>query len=131
MAKGLRKHQERLIALNALGKNLARRSRSTCELCERSGVSLSIYEVAPIPDEPDIAHCLMVCEKCFGLLSHPKQKDDNHWRCLTKTIWSPLPAAQVMAFRQLKKLAVNTHWAAEQLEQAYIDEAIAAWAAKE
>ena len=128
MAKGLKKHQERVFALNLLGKDLARRSRSTCELCEASGVPLSIFEVAPIPDEPDIDHCLMICEQCITLLTNHKRVDHDHWRCLSKTIWSTLPVAQVVALRQLKALAGQEHWAAELLEQAYIEPEVEAWA---
>ena len=42
MAKGLLKHQERKSALSLLGKDLARRARSKCELCEASGVPLTL-----------------------------------------------------------------------------------------
>ena len=127
MAKGLKKHQERLSALNLLGKDLARRSRSTCELCEASGVPLSIFEVAPVSDDPEIDHCLMTCNKCKEQLESPKRPDTNHWRCLTKTIWSTVPAAQVVAIRQLKTLSGQLPWAAELLEQAYVTPEIETW----
>ena len=52
-AKGLIKHQQRQSALNLLGTDLARRDRSKCEIFAASGVRLTIYEVAPVPSEPE------------------------------------------------------------------------------
>lgn len=128
MAKGLLKHQERQAALSLLGKNLARRAKSKCEICEASGVPLSIYEVAPVPSEPDYDYCLMLCETCKTQLENPKRVEPNHWRCLTKSIWSQLPAAQVVSLRQLRKLSEKQDWAIEALEHAYIEPEIEQWA---
>ncbi len=127
MAKGLKKYQERQGALNLLGKDLARRSRSCCELCEASGVPLKIYEIEPVPAEPDFDHCLMTCGDCWEQLENPKRLNPDHWRCLTKTLWSPLPGAQVIAIRQLKALSGQYPWAAELLEQAYIEPEVQEW----
>lgn len=128
MAKGLLKHQERQGALSLLGKDLARRAKSKCEICEASGVPLSIYEVAPVPDEPDYDHCLMLCEVCKTQLEYPKRLEANHWRCLTKSIWSPIPAVQVVSLRQLKALSEKQDWAIEALEHAYLEPEIEQWA---
>ena len=140
MAKGLQKHQERIDALNLLGKNLARRASSKCELCEAAGVSLKTYEVAPVPAEPDIDHCLMICETCQEQLGHldskqndkfgkaPKEMQAEHWRCLGKTIWSTLPAAQVVSLRVLRQLENDYPWVGEILEHAYLDAEVEAWA---
>lgn len=125
MAKGLLKHQERQSALNLLGKNLARRASSKCELCEASGVSLKTHEVAPVPSEPDIDHCLMICETCQEQLNYldnkPKLMQTDHWRCLGKTIWSSLPVAQVVALRVLRQLKSQCPWVEEILEHANLD----------
>lgn len=45
MTKGYEKNRERIAALNSLGKNLARRSGSKCELCFASKVPLYTVEV--------------------------------------------------------------------------------------
>ncbi|MFK0571759.1 phnA protein [Endozoicomonas sp.] len=131
MAKGLLKHQERQAALSLLGKDLARRAKSKCEICEASGVPLAIYEVAPVPSEPDYDHCLMLCETCKTQLENPKRLDPNHWRCLTKSIWSQLPVAQVVSLRQLRKLSEKQDWAIEALEHAYLEPEIESWANSE
>ena len=128
MAKGLLKHQERQSALSLLGKNLARRARSKCELCEASGVSLTIHEVAPVPDEPDLEHCLMICGTCRKQLDNPKRIQPDHWRCLTKSIWSEVPAAQVLSLRYLRQLAGDYQWAADTLEIAYLSPEVEEWA---
>ena len=128
MAKGLLKHQERKNALSLLGKDLARRARSKCELCEASGVPLTIYEVEPIPDEPDVEHCLMTCNTCREQLEHPKRIQPDHWRCLTKSIWSEVPVVQVLSLRFLRQLAEAHQWAADTLEIAYLTPEVEAWA---
>ncbi|KEQ16369.1 PhnA protein [Endozoicomonas numazuensis] len=131
MAKGLLKHQERQAALNLLGKNLARRASSKCELCEASGVPLKTYEVAPVPDEPDFEHCLMTCETCKDQLSlfenKPTKMNADHWRCLGKTVWSQVPAAQVMSVRILRQMSEPHPWAAETLEHVFLDPEIESW----
>ena len=131
MAKGLQKHQERQSALGLLGKNLARRARSKCELCEASGVPLTIYEVAPVPVEPDIEHCLMTCDTCRGQLENPGRIQPDHWRCLTKSIWSEVPAVQVLSLRWLRQFAGQHQWAADTLEIAFLSPEIEEWANKE
>ncbi|WP_422449756.1 MULTISPECIES: phnA protein [unclassified Endozoicomonas] len=128
MAKGLLKHQERQSALSMLGKDLARRAKSKCELCEASGVPLSIHEVEPVPGEPDHDHCLMLCETCKTQLEQPKRLEPNHWRCLTKSIWSQIPAVQVVSLRLLRKLSERQDWAIEALEHAYLEPDIEQWA---
>jgi len=127
MAKGLDKHKERIAAIQRLGKDLARRSKSACELCGSSGVPLSAYEVPPVVDEPTVEQCLFACDECNDQLANPKRIRPEHWRCLTTTIWSDLPAAQVVAARILERLSANEAWAAEILDEAYFDEEVESW----
>lgn len=131
MAKGLLKHQERQSALSLLGKNLARRARSKCELCEASGVSLKIYEIAPVPAEPDFEHCIMTCNICREQMDNPKRIHPDHWRCLTKSIWSEVPAIQVVSLRYLRQFAEEHQWAADTLEIAFLSPEVEEWADKE
>nr|WP_246030477.1 alkylphosphonate utilization protein [Litoreibacter halocynthiae] len=53
--------------------------------------------------------------------------DDSHWRCLQSAVWSEVPAVQVHAVRQLRKLEAS--WAQETLDMVYLDDDLAAWAA--
>ena len=130
MAKGLEKHQGREQALSLFGKNLARRSGSKCELCSASGVKLSIYEIPPVPTEPDYALCAFFCETCISQIEKPKKIDANHWRCLNHSAWSEEPSTQVMAIRILQKLSETQDWARELLVEVYVDDAVQLWADK-
>ncbi|WP_257253163.1 MULTISPECIES: phnA protein [unclassified Endozoicomonas] len=134
MAKGLLKHQERQAALNLLGKDLARRASSKCELCEAAGVPLNIWEVAPVPEEPDFEHCLMTCDICGEQLSlferKPAKMNVDHWRCLGKSVWSQVPAAQVMSVRVLRQISGQYPWAAEILEHVFLEPETESWAQK-
>ena len=127
MARGLERHRERQNALAAFGKDLARRARSRCELCEASGVPLHPYEVPPAPAEPEFESCVLVCEACGEQLDHPARRDANHWRCLNKTVWSQVGAVQVLAVRMLRELAEHENWATELLEQVYVTPEVQAW----
>ncbi len=62
MANGYDDNQARIEALSLLGKYLARRAKSKCELSGESGVPLKTYEVEPAPSEPDVNKCLLVSE---------------------------------------------------------------------
>lgn len=126
MAKGLETHRLRQNKLSLLGKDLTRRSRATCELCTTSGVALSIYEVPVAPKDPDLEHVLHLCDNCTSQLSKPKSIQPNHWRMLSETIWSEVPAAQILSVRILKHLAKSEAWAQEILESAYLDEELTA-----
>ena len=128
MAKGYQRHQERVQALSSFGRDLARRSGSSCELCNTSGVKLVIFEVPPIPEEPEYEHCLFICNTCKDKSNIKKKMDPMHWHCLYSTIWSEVPAAQVMAVRLLRQLAPSDSWAADLLDQAYLEPETQEWA---
>lgn len=130
MAKGLEKHKEREQALSLFGKDLARRAKSRCEICSVSGEKLFIYEVAPEPNEPDFDKCILICETCRDQLENPKRFDPNHWRCVEQSIWSEVPAVQVVSVRVLKKLSETEAWATALLDDAYLDPEIIEWADK-
>ena len=132
MAKGYETNQERVALLNSFGKELARRAKSRCELCEASGVKLSIHEVPPVPKEPDVARCVFICEECLEQVENPKRfQPGERWRCLTKTLWSEVPSVQALVLRLLKRLSGSQDWARETLEDAWVDPEIEEWSAKE
>ncbi|MFZ9035370.1 MAG: alkylphosphonate utilization protein [Francisellaceae bacterium] len=60
-------------------------------------------------------------------IENPEQMDANHWRCLNDSMWSGVPAVQVMAYRLLKQLA-GEGWPQELLDMLYLDEETKAWA---
>lgn len=124
MAKGLEKHQERERQLSLFGKDLTHRVRSCCELCGTNGVKLSIYELAPIPKEPEFERCLFLCKSCTDPLNKPKQLVSDYWRFLSEAIWSETPVVKILAGRILDYIGRSEKWAGDILEEAYLDEEI-------
>ena len=53
--------------------------------------------------------------------------DPNHWRCLNDSMWSEVPAVQVMSWRMLKRLHSES-WARDLSDMLYLDETMLAWA---
>lgn len=106
-------------------KKLMERSHSQCELC-LSTSNLSAYSIPPAQKE-DVEHSILLCDKCLGFLNNPKTQDTNHWRCLNETMWSEIPAVQVMAWRVLNSLS-SEGWAQDLLGQLYLDEENLKWA---
>ena len=131
MAKGLEKHQERLRQLSLYGKDLTRRSRSCCELCGAAGEKLSIYELEPIPKDPEFERCLFLCDDCRTPLKNPKQLDPERWRFLSETIWSEIPIVQALAARILDALSRREGWAVDLLEDVYLEEEVEALAGEQ
>ena len=131
MARGYDLDQERKSAVSKFGKNLVRRSRSTCELCEAADTKLSIFEVPPVPVEPNYDICIMICDTCRTQIENPKHMDANHWRCLNGSVWSEIPPVQVMSVRLLKALSEQFPWATEIVDQLYLDHDIQTWIDKE
>ncbi|MEY3897444.1 MAG: hypothetical protein RLZZ214_2965 [Verrucomicrobiota bacterium] len=131
MGKGYETHQARVMALQALGKDLARRAKSKCELTGEAGVPLRPYEVPPVADEPDIERTLLISEVCHEMLDHPKRLQGREWQALAEVVWSEMPAVQVVAWRMLNELAKREDWAREVIEELFLDEEVEAWAKSE
>jgi protein PhnA len=105
-------------------KELHERSGSTCELCNGTG-SLQVYEVPPASTSSDKS--ILVCHTCFEQINDPSKIDANHWRCLNNSIWSAIPAVQVMAWRLLNLLK-HEGWPQDLLDTVYLDDDTLAWA---
>ncbi|RAJ06523.1 phosphonoacetate hydrolase [Chitinophaga skermanii] len=108
-----------------LEAQLKERSNNQCELCSATG-TLKVYELpftpATIKDD-----AIYVCEKCLAQLEKRDELDENHWQCLTTSMWSEVPAVQVVSWRMLNRLR-NASWASEQLDMLYLDDDNLAWA---
>jgi protein PhnA len=106
-------------------KTLQQRSESKCELCGATD-TLSVYPVPPhSSDNPD--ECILVCETCRQQIDNPDSMDANHWRCLNDSMWSQVPAVQVMAWRLLTRLRAEG-WPQDLLDMLYLDDDTLAWA---
>ena len=128
MGKGYETHQARVLALQGLGKDLARRAKSKCELTGAAGIPLRPYEVPPVSGDPDIDKTLLISEACLEVLEHPARLKGREWQVLAETVWSEMPATQVVAWRMLNHLAKTEDWAREVIEDVFLDDEIETWA---
>lgn len=122
MARGIDNHNKRQDTLKSFGKDLARRSGSKCELCAASGVSLQIFEVPPVKQEPDFDNCLFICQKCSDGITSIRKMNPEHWRCLTERVWSDIPAVKIVSVIILRAISPRASWAAEVLDDLYLDD---------
>jgi protein PhnA len=114
--------------LSRFAKDLVRRSRSKCELCDKSGVKLDTYELLPIEEEPTVDGCIFICDGCRKQVLEPRKMIPSYWRCLNNALWSEVPAVQVMSVRILRCLAkAKHHWAEELLEHASLEPDLEEW----
>ena len=84
------------------------------------------YAVPPRTND-SIENEVVLCNNCFTQISQSNYSNTNHWRCLSGSIWSEIPAVQALSFKILSKLKTED-WAAEALESVVLDEAIINWA---
>lgn len=106
-------------------EQLQSRSESKCELCGASEL-LAIHEVGAA-GSANAEECVLLCPACLAQIEGGSELEMHHWRCLTQSMWSPVPAVQVLAWRMLNRLKSES-WANELLETLYLDEETLAWA---
>ncbi len=107
-------------------KELSQRSNSCCELCNIQG-ELQSYDVQPLQHNGRIDDHILLCESCKSQVENPGSTDPNHWRCLNDSMWSEVPAVQVVAWRMLHRLRAEG-WPQDLLDMLYLDEETLAWA---
>lgn len=105
----------------SLVDDLKERSANACEFCKRTG-ELSVYMVPP-----QASAGIMVCQTCLNQLEKKEDMDPSHWSCLRDTMWSDVPAIQVVTWRLLNRMKHET-WAADLIDQMYLDEDNLEWA---
>ncbi len=106
-------------------KDLIKRSNSVCELCGATD-ELSVYEIPSSPSN-GADECVYICQNCKTQIEDPEKVDVNHWRCLNDSMWSTVPAVQVMAWRMLNRLK-NEGWPQDLIDMMYLEEAALSWA---
>lgn len=109
----------------AFEEQLKARSGNACELCQ----SLIILSAYPVPPDGGSRadNCLFVCEKCMNQLEKKEEMDAVHWSCLRDSMWSEVPAVQVVAWRMLNRLKQET-WATDLIDQLYLEDDNIEWA---
>jgi protein PhnA len=106
-------------------QTLHARSGSACELCAATD-GLDVYDVPPGSDG-SADRCVLLCPTCRGQLDDPESVDANHWRCLNDSMWSQVPAVQVLVWRLLTRLS-GEGWPQALLDMLYLDDETRAWA---
>ena len=105
---------------------LKERSNNQCELCSSEN-NLSVYEVPPV-DGANSDKSVLLCETCKSQVEGVSELDTtHHWRCLNDSMWSQVPAVQVMAWRMLNRLK-SEGWAQDLLDMLYLDDQLTEWA---
>jgi len=104
---------------------LKERSNEQCEVCT-STEQLSVYEVPPADRSADGSE-VYICDFCLRQIEKKEPLTKEHWQCLTTSMWSEVPAVQVIAWRMLHRLKEES-WAADNLEILYLDDALLEWA---
>lgn len=109
----------------SIEKELQSRSESKCELCSATE-GLSVYDVPPEANG-SAEHAILACQICQEQINTPDTMDENHWRCLNESMWSQVPAVQIMAWRLLTRLS-SKGWPQDLLDMLYLDDDTLAWA---
>ena len=109
----------------ALLNALQTRCESKCELCVSTD-DLSAYNVPPKVSEK-VEDQIALCQTCLDQITHPEKLDKNHMRCVNESMWSQVPAVQVVSYRLLKQMSSES-WAQDALTMMYMDEATQEWA---
>lgn len=107
----------------SIEKELYKRSGTKCELCNATE-ELSVYSVPPGSDN-SADRSVLVCATC--LQQQTNMDNVNHWRCLNDTMWSQVPAVQVVVWRILNGLRAEG-WPQDMLDMLYLEEDVLAWA---
>ena len=108
-------------------KILNERSGAKCELCSASD-DLVVYDLSTDPGTETTADkSILICQNCRQQIDDQESMDTNHWRCLNDSMWSPVPAVQVMAWRLLSCISAEV-WPQDLLDMLYLDDELLAWA---
>ncbi len=111
MAKGHQKHQARLDAINFHGKDLARRAKRKCELCEDND-DLRIYDTKP-DEEPELETLVLLCARCRKF-ADGHDPDPRTLRFLEGAVWNEQTHIATLARQLLAR--VDAQWARDTLD---------------
>ncbi|MCG2419321.1 PhnA domain-containing protein [Aequorivita sp. F47161] len=106
-------------------KELQKRSDNKCELCSTEE-NLGVFEVPNSPTNGAEAS-VYICTTCKEQIEDSEKVDVNHWRCLNDSMWSTVPAVQVMAWRMLNRLKAEG-WPQDLLDMMYMEDDTKEWA---
>ena len=108
----------------SIENTLIERSGNKCELCGAQE-DLTVLEVTPSDGSAEQA--ILVCGHCHSQIENSETIDANHFRCLNDSMWSTVPAVQVMSYRLLNALRAEG-WPQDLIDMMYLDDETKAWA---
>jgi protein PhnA len=106
-------------------KELLARSESKCELCAATD-GFAAYTPAFAPNA-SVENVALICETCKAQIDNESPLEPNRWRCLNESMWSTVPAVQVIAWRMLQRMRGES-WPQDLLDMLYLDEDTLSWA---
>ena len=115
---------------NTMGieREVKKRAEDKCEFCGYNEF-LNVYLVPKTPDYvEDIDTAVLACETCSSQFDEEENRDENHWRCLNDSMWSPSPPVQIMSWRMLHRLK-SYGWSQGLIDMMYLDDQQLDWAA--
>lgn len=92
----------------------------SCDLCS-SEEATQFFPVEGGAEDSGVQICMTCQTQIEGEL------DASHWRCLASSMWSEVPAVQVLAARLLSRLSGQA-WARDLADQLWLDDDTRAWA---
>ncbi|KGO86884.1 PhnA protein [Flavobacterium rivuli WB 3.3-2 = DSM 21788] len=105
---------------------LQQRSGNQCELSSVAD-NLTAYEVPPAINRGADGY-ILITEKCFNQIEKKEEPDADFWQgVLPTSMWSEVPAVQVVSWRMLNRFR-NESWAADALDMMYVDDELLEWA---
>ncbi|PHR91276.1 MAG: PhnA domain protein [Robiginitomaculum sp.] len=104
---------------------LLERANSVCELCAAAD-TLEAYDVGPEDNAPP-ENTILICASCKTQSEGQASLDSEHWKALSDSMWSQVPAVQVLAWRMLNQLSGES-WASELLDMMYLEDEVKLWA---
>ena len=111
----------------SIEQQLHQRANAQCELCAADGAT-QVMAVPPA-EQASLDTSILLCSTCEQQIQQGVY-DENHWRCLNDSMWSQVPAVQVMAWRMLHRLRAFS-WPQDLLDMLYLDDTTLAWAKAE
>ncbi|WP_415926371.1 PhnA domain-containing protein [Ningiella sp. W23] len=106
---------------------MKKRADSVCELCSKTE-NLQAYLLDGSPDS-SLNSAVLLCSICHDHLVNGVAASAEHFGCLSQSMWSPIPAVQVLSYRLLKQYSEQA-WAQDSLDILYLDDALLEWAHK-
>jgi protein PhnA len=105
-------------------EQLRSRSIGVCELCgSTDGLTAFLVEPGNSTNPDQHVHA---CSNCVEQIT-TNTMDSNHWRCLTESMWSEVPAVQVLSWRMLHRIKAEG-WSQDLIDMIYMDDETLTWA---